>query len=253
MNILRLQNKTLDDTEIDDCTDITPGFGLDTAEVYSEIKPCVSEFLRRMHNILPEKRPDAEKVHEFFQHLHAIADAVEQAKKDDVKNIDPSQYASALACLKNKNILAGDILVKETNFDMPDFTKVTDYSVSVDTKLCPNGGLKLQTHITGGPYNSGILATGGKEGSYYNYDIAPQEIIEKVKKIEKVCSEYDVPLKAAALQFPLLHPVHLSVIPGGQSKSEMKNNFECIQYKIPKELWIDLKSKGLMNPEAPIK
>ena len=73
---------------------------------------------------------------------------------DDVKNIDPSQYASALACLKNKNILAGDILVKETNNDMHDFTKVTDYSVSVDTKLCPNGGLKLQTHITGGPENT---------------------------------------------------------------------------------------------------
>ena len=116
--------------------------------------------------------------------------------------------------------------------------------------LCEKRGIGI---ITGGPYNSGILATGGKEGSYYNYDIAPQEIIEKVNKIEKVCREYEVPLKAAALQFPLLHPVHLSVIPGGQSKSEMKNNFECIQYKIPKELWIDLKSKGLMNPEAPIK
>jgi serine/threonine protein kinase len=81
-NILRLQNKALNDTEINDCTDITPGFGLDTAEVYREIKPCISEFLRRMHDIIPEKRPDVEKVHEFFQHLHAIADAVEQAKKD---------------------------------------------------------------------------------------------------------------------------------------------------------------------------
>jgi hypothetical protein len=73
---------------------------------------------------------------------------------DDVKNIDPSQYASVLACVKNKNILAGDILVKETSIYMQRFNKVTDYSVSVDTKLCPNGGLKLQTHITGGPFNT---------------------------------------------------------------------------------------------------
>ena len=114
--------------------------------------------------------------------------------------------------------------------------------------LCEKRGIGI---ITGGPYNSGILATGGIQGAYYNYDIAPKEIIEKVNKIEVVCREYEIPLKAAALQFPLLHCTHLSVIPGGQSKDEMENNYECMQYNIPKELWFDLKSKELMDPEAP--
>ena len=114
--------------------------------------------------------------------------------------------------------------------------------------LCEKRGIGI---ITGGPYNSGILATGGIQGAYYNYDIAPKEIIEKVNKIELVCREYEIPLKAAALQFPLLHCTHLSVIPGGQSKDEMENNYECMQYNIPKELWFDLKSKELMDPEAP--
>ena len=38
----------------------------------------------------------------------------------------------------------------------------------------------------------------------------------------------------------------------GASKEEMKSNYECMQYNIPKELWNDLKSRELMNPEAPI-
>ena len=114
--------------------------------------------------------------------------------------------------------------------------------------LCEKRGIGI---ITGGPYNSGILATGGIQGAYYNYDIAPKEIIEKVNKIELVCREYEIPPRAAALQFPLLHCTHLSVIPGGQSKDEMENNYECMQYNIPKELWFDLKSKELMDPEAP--
>ena len=57
--------------------------------------------------------------------------------------------------------------------------------------------------------------------------------------------------KSSGRQFPLLHCTHLSVIPGGQSKDEMENNYECMQYNIPKELWFDLKSKELMDPEAP--
>ena len=115
--------------------------------------------------------------------------------------------------------------------------------------LCQKRGIGI---ITGGPYNSGILATGAVKGAYYNYDIAPKDILEKVNKIELVCRKYEIPLKAAALQFPLLHNAHLSVIPGGQSKEEMKSNYECMQYNIPKELWNDLKSRELMNPEAPI-
>ena len=121
--------------------------------------------------------------------------------------------------------------------------------IKVLSSSCQKRGIGI---ITGGPYNSGILATGAVKGAYYNYDIAPKDILEKVNKIELVCRKYEIPLKAAALQFPLLHNAHLSVIPGGQSKEEMKSNYECMQYNIPKELWNDLKSRELMNPEAPI-
>ena len=113
--------------------------------------------------------------------------------------------------------------------------------------LCQSRGIGV---VTGGPYNSGILASGAVPGAFYNYNLAPLEILKKVSAIEKICKNYEVPLKAAALQFPLLHPTHVSVIPGGQSIEEMKSNVESLNFDIPTELWQSLKDSQLMHPEA---
>ena len=56
--------------------------------------------------------------------------------------------------------------------------------------------------VIGGGLNSGILATGAVPGAKYNYSPAPAPIMEKVKKIEVVCAEHNVPLPAAALAIP---------------------------------------------------
>ena len=114
--------------------------------------------------------------------------------------------------------------------------------------LCEARGIGV---VTGGPYNSGILATGAVPGAFYNYDPAPEKIMKKVNEIEEICRQYDVPLKAAALQFPLLHPTHFSVIPGGQSTIEMSSNLDSINFEIPGELWNSLKKANLMHPDAP--
>jgi len=114
--------------------------------------------------------------------------------------------------------------------------------------LCEARGIGV---VTGGPYNSGILATGAVPGAFYNYDPAPEKIMKKVNEIEEICRQYDVPLKAAALQFPLLHPTHFSVIPGGQSIMEMSSNLDSINFEIPVELWDSLKKANLMHPDAP--
>ena len=115
--------------------------------------------------------------------------------------------------------------------------------------LCENRKIGI---VTGAPYNSGILASGPIPGAFYDYNPAPKKIVEKVRKIENVCSEFNVPLKSAAIQFPLLHPTHLSVIPGGQSPHEMKSNLEAITLEIPHELWMTLKEANLLHPNAPV-
>jgi D-threo-aldose 1-dehydrogenase len=114
--------------------------------------------------------------------------------------------------------------------------------------LCEARGIGI---ITGGPYNSGILATGAKPGSFYNYDPAPQGIIDRVNAIEVVCSDHNVRMVDAAFQFPLLHPAHVAVIPGGQGADEMAGNLQEAHADIPTELWVDLKAAGLMREDAP--
>ena len=107
--------------------------------------------------------------------------------------------------------------------------------------------------IIGGPYNSGVLATGPKPGAFYNYDPAPQHILHQVTLIETVCNRHKVRLVDAAFQFPLHHPAVVSVIPGGQGVAEVEANLVAATAEIPQGLWDELKSEGLMRQDAPVK
>lgn len=115
--------------------------------------------------------------------------------------------------------------------------------------LCQSRGIGI---VIGGPYNSGVLASGPKPGAFYNYDPAPPEILERVARIEAVCRSHGVPMIHAAFQFPLLHPAIVSVIPGGQSTAQMESNLEAAQAAVPPALWADLKEQGLMRADAPV-
>jgi D-threo-aldose 1-dehydrogenase len=115
------------------------------------------------------------------------------------------------------------------------------------TKFLPECQKRGSTVIIGGPFNSGILAVGTKAGGDYNYLPAPKAVLEKVAKIEQVCADHKVALPAAALQFPLTHPSVCSVIPGSRSTDELKRNLDLFRTPIPKALWSDLKSAGLMR------
>ena len=71
-------------------------------------------------------------------------------------------------------------------------------------------------------------------------------------RIEAVCKRHGVRLIEAALQFPLLHPSVVSVIPGGQRPSEVESNRSLLDAKLPAALWADLKQEGLMRADAPV-
>lgn len=104
----------------------------------------------------------------------------------------------------------------------------------------------------GGVYNTGILATGAVPGAKYNYRTAPPEIMDRVRRIEAACARYEVPLRAAAIQFPLAHEAVVSVVIGAESRAEFAQAFEGMCWKIPSELWQDLRQEGLIDPSAPL-
>ncbi|MGL4297270.1 MAG: aldo/keto reductase, partial [Aestuariivirga sp.] len=115
--------------------------------------------------------------------------------------------------------------------------------------LCAERGIGI---VLGGPYNSGILATGPKPGAYYNYDPAPKHILDRVRRIEAVCKAHKVKLPEAALRFPLMHPCVVSVIPGAVTPREVALNVKTLSAKIPKALWKNLKAEGLLDGAAPV-
>lgn len=114
--------------------------------------------------------------------------------------------------------------------------------------LCTERGIGI---VVGGPYNSGILATGPVQGAFYNYNPAPDHILDRVAKIEAICTKHETRLIDAAFRFPLGHPAVLSVIPGGQSAAEVRANAKAATAQIPAALWDDLKAAGLMAKDAP--
>jgi D-threo-aldose 1-dehydrogenase len=114
--------------------------------------------------------------------------------------------------------------------------------------------LCVEKHISiiiGGPYNSGVLASGSRTGAKFNYADAPPAILEKVRKVEQVCARHNVPMKAAALQFPLAHPAVAAVIPGARSVAELEENFRLISHPSPADFWADLRKVNLIPDEAP--
>tara|TARA_B110000014_G_C20121740_1_gene594789 strand:- start:1593 stop:2528 length:936 start_codon:yes stop_codon:yes gene_type:complete len=105
--------------------------------------------------------------------------------------------------------------------------------------------------ILGGPYNSGILASDFKSESTYFYEPSPTKVTEKARLIKKVCDKYEVPLKAASLQFGLNHPSVVSTIPGPSNPNELKENLKMVNIAINNDLWKELKDKKLIDLECP--
>jgi len=106
--------------------------------------------------------------------------------------------------------------------------------------------------VIGGPFNSGILATGPIPGASYDYAPAPEPVLERVRALERVCQAHGVPLAQAALQFPFGHPAVVSVIPGGQTPDEVERNVATLARATPATLWSDLCAQGLIRADAPL-
>jgi len=115
--------------------------------------------------------------------------------------------------------------------------------------LCERRGVGI---MLGGPFNSGILATGPIRDARYNYALAPPDILARVAEIEAVCVAHGVKLIEAALQFVLGHPAVKTVMPGANSPHQVSANMLLLRSRIPPALWSDLKSEGLLRADAPV-
>jgi D-threo-aldose 1-dehydrogenase len=131
------------------------------------------------------------------------------------------------------------------------YTLLEQSSLDSFMPKCEHHGATL---VIGGAYNSGILATGTRRGGvlHYNYAPASEAIVERVRRIEAVCDTHGVTLAAAALQFPLAHPLVSSVIPGLGSARRVTQTMALFDEPIAPAFWHELKQRELLRADAPI-
>lgn len=113
--------------------------------------------------------------------------------------------------------------------------------------LCQERGISV---LAAGVYNSGLLAD-PRPGAHYDYRPADAGLLRRATAIRSVCERHGVPLRAAAIQFPLGHPAVASVVIGAQSPEQIADNVAMFEWDVPDALWADLKAEGLLPRKVP--
>jgi len=103
--------------------------------------------------------------------------------------------------------------------------------------------------VIGGVYNSGILAN-PTPGATYDYEPAKQDLIDRALKIRDLLKPFNVPLTAAAIQFPLRHPAVTAVLTGSRNVGELQSNIADFDSEIPQAAWDELDASGLIQKVA---
>ena len=114
--------------------------------------------------------------------------------------------------------------------------------------LARNRGVAV---VAGGVYNSGLLAD-PRPGATFDYLAAPAGTLDRALAIAGICDRYGVPLRAAAIQFPLGHPAVATVLVGARSPDEVSDAVAMFSHPIPGQLWRDLRAAGLLPDEVPV-
>lgn len=110
--------------------------------------------------------------------------------------------------------------------------------------LCEERGVGV---IVAAPYNSGLLATSTPaRGAHYDYEIAPDAVLERARRLAAACADAGVELPVAALHFPLRHPAVRAVVVGSSRAADVAENLARLRTPIDESLWPRLAEEGLI-------
>lgn len=86
----------------------------------------------------------------------------------------------------------------------------------------------------------GILASGTARNSRYAYQEAAPEVLSRIQAMEVVCTNYGVPLSAAALQFSLNDPRITSTVVGFSRPERVTEIVAQATASLPETIWSEL-------------
>ncbi|MFC9757793.1 aldo/keto reductase [Streptomyces sp. NPDC056921] len=113
-------------------------------------------------------------------------------------------------------------------------------------ELLPEAAARGRSVVVGGVFNSGLLAD-PRPGATYDYTAAPLTLLDRALRIKAVTEGHGVPLRAAALHYPLAHPAVATVLVGTRSPDEVRDAAALLRREIPDELWDELRAEGLLT------
>ena len=105
--------------------------------------------------------------------------------------------------------------------------------------------------LIAGVMNSGVLADPAGQARF-NYTPAPPDVVERARRIAEVCARWEVPLRAAAIQFPMAHPAATSLVAGVRTVAHLDEYPAFAAVPIPAGLWDELREQGLVRSDAPV-
>ena len=213
--------------------------------------------------------PDLTAVFDFSRDavMRAFEDSLQRLRLDRVDilllhDVPHEHYQTAidegfptLADLRSQGVVSAvgaglaplDLLlrfVRDGDFDcfiLPNrYTLTEQTAIDEFLPICHERNIAI---ILGAPYNQGHMLRDG--------DQSP-EAVAHLGRYWEVCDRYEVPIRAAALQFVAAHPAVVSVIPGPASMEEMADNIRMTEHSIPPEFWTEMVAEGLIAPGCPV-
>jgi D-threo-aldose 1-dehydrogenase len=104
-------------------------------------------------------------------------------------------------------------------------------------------------YLAAGVFNSGVLAR-PSEQAWYDYAPAAGAVLARARRIERVCADHAVSLRAAAMRFPLTNPGVTAIVVGMATPGEVDENVAAMHTAVPDELWSALAGAGLLTPDT---
>ena len=101
---------------------------------------------------------------------------------------------------------------------------------------CQDAGVGV---VLGGVFNSGVLVAPGPDATY-EYGALPDDVAERVARLDAACGAAGVPLAAAALQWALRQPAVSAVVVGIRSPAELAADLAWATTTVPETLWDEL-------------
>ena len=180
-------------------------------------------------------------------YLHDPDDHFEQAGSTGLDALQAERSAGALAGIgagMNQTAMLARF-VRDTDIDV--VLVAGRYSLldrSAQDELLPLCAQRGVAVVVGGVFNSGILARPHGNATY-NYVTAPDAMVRRALRLQSICTDHGVPLRAAALQFVRRHAAVTAVLVGARSVQEVDDAVEMAALPIPPALWRDLDAEHM--------